>query len=109
MSNPARTFERMKPFIKMLEGSIDEARRRRLGPDEPVDPAPQSRPGPEEAAPNRSAPAGGVVAPSNESVPVNGSSAQPHPRLDRARPLRATPKGFHLQRGGDDPTTRPIG
>ncbi len=84
-SKPSKNFDQIKPFLRMLEGSIDDARRRRLGDDSVVaPPAPVNRNG--NAAP-------GAPQPTGNPIPLQGNqpmspAAQP---AEPDRPLRATP------------------
>ncbi len=85
-SKPSKNFDQIKPFLRMLEGSIDDARRRRLGDDSAIAPgAPANRNGitPPSAAPQ----------PHANPIPLQGNqpgspAATP---AEPERPLRATP------------------
>lgn len=89
-NKPAKSLDQIKPFLRMLEGSIDDARRRRLGHDQ--------APGPV-AAPNAAALRNGAPppparpAPAAGPIPMPGSvTAPPTAAPEPAdRPLRATP------------------
>lgn len=87
MSNkPTKNFDQIKPFLRMLEGSIDDARRRRLGEDAPAaNSSAQSAPA-RNGAPNPPAADQRAARP----IPMQGNQpASPAPEPDR--PLRATP------------------
>jgi len=89
-NKPSKNFDQIKPFLRMLEGSIDDARRRRLGGDCGPITAPPAAP----AAQRNGTPLSPIK-------PLNGSSPIPLPghgaSLPSAgndaieRPLRATP------------------
>ncbi len=84
-SKPSKNFDQIKPFLRMLEGSIDDARKRRLGHDT-VPPAPGTA-GRTAAAPANAAqpgPGNPIPMPANHAAPPAAG-----PEADR--PLRATP------------------
>jgi hypothetical protein len=91
-NKPSKNFDQIKPFLRMLEGSIDDARRRRLGEDAPS--ASPQTPVSNGQARNITAgqpdTAGHPVArplPMQGNQPVNPAPVAPEPD----RPLRATP------------------
>ncbi len=86
-NKPSKNFEQIKPFLRMLEGSIDDARQRRLGHDAP--PAPASNGSTRPVTPLTPA---RTLAP-NHPIPMQGNSSASPAALppDADRPLRATP------------------
>ncbi len=88
-NKPARNLDQIKPFLRMLEGSIDDARRRRLGHEE----APGQGAAPS-ASPARS-PSPPPVRPAVTPGPIplpGGPAPSAAPAAERPdRPLRATP------------------
>lgn len=87
-NKPLRNFDQIKPFLRMLEGSIDDARKRRLGRDA-VSPAPA----PSNQAPYRNGHSHSPSAPTPNPIPLGGHGpSTPAPGGGEAdRPLRATP------------------
>lgn len=88
-NKPSRNFDQIKPFLRMLEGSIDDARKRRLGHE-----APPAAPAPAINGAARSGlplPSVKSAVPGN-SIPIQGGPTATPPALpqDAERPLRAT-------------------
>lgn len=86
----SKNFDQIKPFLRMLEGSIDDARQRRLGHDAP--PATSSAASNGATRPGMPTPPTAAQPPSHP-IPMQGGPAVSPAALpqEAARPLRATP------------------
>jgi len=89
-NKPSKNFEQIKPFLRMLEGSIDDARKRRLGHDPlPATPSPAINGAARPGMPSPPTKSPSTVNP----IPIQGGPAATPLALpqDPDRPLRATP------------------
>lgn len=87
-NKPLRNFDQIKPFLRMLEGSIDDARKRRLGCDAVPQPPAGANHGPYRNG--LSAPAA-AASPNPLPMPGHGPLAPVPASPESDRPLRATP------------------
>lgn len=85
------TFDEIKPFLRMLEGSIDEARARRLASEGGAEPT-NSSGHPGEPIPPASASAGPQNLGHSPTVPTDTAIGNYRPVTGEASALQATPK-----------------
>lgn len=104
MGSDRKAFNEVKALLGKLDRSIDEARSKRLGPDEP-EPTPPSN--------GTDDPTSTTIGEGAPSVPPRAKPARPASKYGRAKPLNNAAKPTNTATEGDSPTgkwqTRPKG